>query len=146
MSTEEQKVPTEMVYMGRRLGKGSQLYDAWQFMNNLDVHAYKKFRPHGCAIGTIFIVDVIGENSVSVSSARDPKPYQNAATVAEWETLDRAAYNRAQEIKIVRRIEKTNKSLGELLDPVKRLYRRVPASDRTSLLVMIIKEMQECLY
>jgi hypothetical protein len=139
-------IPIRLVYAGRRLSKEKKLGDQWMEIdsNNKVIRErfYMGFRPLGCSVGTGYTVDSTEEGeSVYTNSYREPFEFSNHELVTMWEIKDKAEYHKHTEIKLVKRFAKEN-AFADAIEPVKRIYRRLPNSERQTFLVMLLKELE----
>jgi hypothetical protein len=132
--------PVRMTYVGRRLSSVEKLCYAWRETSG-DILLYNDFRPHGCNIGTSFEVDR-SETSIKINTARNPQDSdESLEDRAEWETKDRAAYSQFQEVKLIKRLNKDS-AFKELVEPLQRVFHRLPRPDRQAFLVWLLTEVQ----
>jgi hypothetical protein len=142
MSTDDGFKPIRLVYAGRRLTKENKLADLWINTEDQDDTAlYNNCRPNHCGIGTSFEI-MRSSTQIRPSSATNPQNNEDSETLAIWEANDRSAYNYFQQVKLVKRLAKDS-GFQSVMEPLKRVYKKLPFSDRQCFILMIIDELKK---
>ena len=145
-TTTETRIPIRLVYAGRRISKDKKLGDQWMEIDSTNkvIHErfYMGFKPPGCNVGIGYTVDSIQEGeSIYTNSYREPFEFSNHELVTMWEIKDKAEYHKHTEIKLVKRFAKES-AFANAMEPVKRIYRRLPNSEKQTFIVMLLKELE----